>query len=126
MPKMAFDLVIAPLNYGWEVVEWARMFSRKKIEISFWPLGGAVFVFETVFGCKILAQAASNELIGLKWSFWVARYLVKSWIWNHLLSLVICLDLFQTKPGKLYVDAFITVQILIHSIKSDHEIIAMV
>ena len=35
MPKMAFDLVIAPLNYGWEVVEWARMFSRKKIEISF-------------------------------------------------------------------------------------------
>ena len=29
------------------------------------------------FGCKFLAPAASNELIGLKWSFWVGRDLVK-------------------------------------------------
>ena len=29
------------------------------------------------FGYKFLAPAASNELIGLKWSFWVGRDLVK-------------------------------------------------
>ena len=53
-----------------------RRLQQKIFEIEFWSRGGAVF---RVFSCKILAQTASNELIGSKWSFWAVRDLIKIW-----------------------------------------------